>query len=335
MSYLSIWDIGRMEKASLLWREMLKEFDSGPIWQKAVHQKHGYTLIETLKVALGFRHGQSFEQEGEDLLPPNWKRIMRMERSGQRFPQYTRTPHVIELRDHTGPVLAMCTAGPYLFTGGADKCIQLYRIPIFLNYTPEKAKDKVPPHPSRSFGVGGIAHDGPVLCLAAERDLVVSGSTDGVLKVWKVESAPGSSAHRVVKGHAGPLWCVCFVDGKYIATGSADNTACFWEVDMAKQAKPYMVFRGHSGGVTAICSVPDVEQVVSLLRMAAPPASCLLLLVYQVVTGSEDGTIRIWTYDGMCPSVLEGHASPIFSIRCWRSGARHPEVPPSPHFPLR
>lgn len=134
----------------------------------------------------------------------------------------------------------------------------------------------MPPHPSRSFGVGGIAHDGPVLCLAAERDLVVSGSTDGVLKVWKVESAPGSSAHRVVKGHAGPLWCVCFVDGKYIATGSADNTACFWEVDMAKQAKPYMVFRGHSGGVTAICSVPDVEQVVSLLRMAAPPASCLL-----------------------------------------------------------
>lgn len=37
----------------------------------------------------------------------------------------------------------VCAAGPYLFTGGADKCIQLYRIPIFLNYTPEKAKDKV------------------------------------------------------------------------------------------------------------------------------------------------------------------------------------------------
>jgi WD40 repeat protein len=220
------------------------------------------------------------------------------------MPEYKRDAHVTELRDHKGPVLAMSAAGPYLFTGGADKRLLLYRVPVLLHFTPDKAEGKVPPSPSRSFGPSGIAHDGPVLCLAARLDFVVSGSTDGVLKVWKVESAPGSLSHRTVKGHSGPLWCVCFAGERLIATGSADATACLWETDMAKTARPKVVLRGHSGGVTAIADVPGAGQVV---------------------TGSEDGTVRIWTFDGMCPSVLEGHACPILALRCWRSTVMQPE----------
>eukprot|EP00960_Hanusia_phi_P030348 748537-Hanusia_phi.AAC.2 len=43
--------------------------------------------------------------------------------------------------------------GPYLFTGGGDRRIFMYRIPTFLSYTLESA-DKKAPAPIRSFGAG-------------------------------------------------------------------------------------------------------------------------------------------------------------------------------------
>ena len=51
-----------------------------------------------------------------------------MHRATQRMPFYAAPPHVVELRDHAGPILCICKVGPYLFTGGADRRILQYRI---------------------------------------------------------------------------------------------------------------------------------------------------------------------------------------------------------------
>lgn len=62
----------------------------------------------------------------------------------------------------------------------------MYRVPILVNYTHEKGKGRPPPKPIRSFGPSGFAHTGPVLCVAAEREYVISGGVDGLVKMWKV-----------------------------------------------------------------------------------------------------------------------------------------------------
>ena len=89
-------------------------------------------------------------------------------------------------------MLCMCLGGPYLFTGGSDGKLLMFRIPLFLTFTKERVREfKTPPAPSRAFGQakikGGpnLAHDGPILCMAAEKDFVISGGVDGQIKLWR------------------------------------------------------------------------------------------------------------------------------------------------------
>lgn len=73
-----------------------------------------------------------------------------------------------------------------MFTGGADKTLLMFRVPLLVHYTPAKGASKTAPRPSRSFGQSGMAHSGPVLCVAAEKEYLISGGVDGLVKMWKV-----------------------------------------------------------------------------------------------------------------------------------------------------
>jgi WD40 repeat protein len=313
--FLDIKGISKMERSARLWRDLLQTRDGQVAWQRVVHEAVGKERIECYKVALGLRAGQSYEQETNDLQSRNWRRIMRMHRSNLRLPLYQTKAKVTLLKDHIGAVLAMCTGGPYLFTGGADGKLLMFRVPVFLTFTKERERTLMtPPQPVRGFGQSrtkngpNFAHDGPVLCLIGEKDFVLSGGVDGTIKLWKMESAPGNACARKYIGHQGAIWCLALgthtqdgSDIQVMISGSADRTVVIWNIWGPKNARPLMVLKGHFGGVTCLCFVPGMGQVVS---------------------GSEDCSIRLWRLtkkeaahkQGLCEMVLEGHTEAVTAL---------------------
>jgi len=297
--FLDFVSLCKMEGLCTMWKGIVQSSDCDVVWQNAAHQRLGKERIERFKDALGLKCRQSYEQESKDLQIRNWKKIMRLHRSTCQLPSYPHQPRITEIKDNEGPVLCMCTGGPYLFTGGADRVLRMYRIPAFLFYTPatHRTQHQQPPKASRTFGVGGFAHNGPVLCLAARREFVVTGSVDGSVKLWKVESSPGSKENMLYLGHTGPVWCLALtLDGASLVSGSQDKRLLVWDVRGNMNSR--LTLKGHSGGVTAVCSVEDSDQVVS---------------------AGEEKRIRIWSVaSGECLSVLEGGGAPVFSLCSWR-----------------
>ncbi|WOK91667.1 WD repeat-containing protein 86-like [Canna indica] len=99
----------------------------------------------------------------------------------------------------------------------------------------------------RRLAHGGVlrGHRMPVLCLAAAGNLVVSGSADKTLCVWRREEGSGGERHTklaVLAGHEGPIKCVMVVEEgaeggdrprglRYVVySGSLDNTVKVWRV---------------------------------------------------------------------------------------------------------
>mmetsp|Transcript_27560 Transcript_27560/g.43060 ORF Transcript_27560/g.43060 Transcript_27560/m.43060 type:complete len:448 (+) Transcript_27560:46-1389(+) len=302
LEILDIPGVCLFERVCVTWRRLLQSPQSIGLWQHKTHLSIGFVRVERFKVALGLKSGQAFEQEAKDLTVRNWKRILKMYKTIKKLPYYKLEPHVTGFTDHEGPLLCLVTGGPYLFTGGADHKLIMFRNTALTMLTPDRVKNiKNLPKPSRIFGVGGMAHNGPITSLAASSDFVISGSLDGTAKLWKVESAPGSGANRVFEGHKGPVWCVALTGTKQdplLVTGSPDKNLCLWEVYAAKGALPKHTMKGHRGAITAVCSVEKSEHVVS---------------------ASEDKTIRIWsTVTGLSLSVMEGESSLVMSLISFR-----------------
>jgi len=315
LNLLDVYGVSRMERTSRLWREFLQTPDGQGVWQRVVHEVVGKVQIESYKLALGLRAGQPYEQERLDLQSRNWRRIMRMHRANIRFPHYKTDHKVTLLANHTGPVLCMGLGGPYLFSGGADGKLLMYRVPLFLTFTPEREREfKKPPAPSRYFGQPktknglNFAHDGPILAVVAGKDFVMSAGVDGIIKLWKMESAPGSACARRFLFHKLAVWCMALGqmdhDGEQIEvliSGSADRTIAVWNIWGPKGARPLLRLEGHFAGVSALCLVP---------------------MHHQLVSGSEDATMRVWSLEtGRCETVLEGHTQAITALVAWHGAA--------------
>mmetsp|Transcript_33422 Transcript_33422/g.84444 ORF Transcript_33422/g.84444 Transcript_33422/m.84444 type:complete len:456 (-) Transcript_33422:28-1395(-) len=298
LDHCDVEHVAASEQACFQWRELMISPDGLGVWQTTVLRALGRDRVEKYKAALGLRSGQSYEQERVDLTARNWKRILRMHKATKMLPYYEQPPNHLPLPGHSGPVLCMCLGGPYLFTGGADHVLFMYRVPLLVHYTKEKAAGKPAPRPSRSFGQGGLAHSGPVLCVAAEKEFLVSGGVDGLVKMWKVESAPDSPASRVLQGHQGPVWSICAMINNFCCSGGADKKLLLWDLNAPKGAKAVCTMTGHSAGVSAMCYSQKNDQVIS---------------------ASEDKSIRIWDpHKAVCISVLDGHKSIIYGLECWQ-----------------
>ncbi|KAK1865697.1 hypothetical protein I4F81_008223 [Pyropia yezoensis] len=136
---------------------------------------------------------------------------------------------------------------------------------------------------------------------------VVSGSVDGTLRVWDVEEGKQLA---VLEGHMGMVRCVCVVDVpgaageggtvQRVVSGSDDETLRVWDVEEGKQLA---VLEGHTGWVMCVCVV-DV-----------PGAAGGGGTVQRVVSGSVDGTLRVWDVEeGKQLAVLEGHADDVTCV---------------------
>jgi WD40 repeat protein len=137
-------------------------------------------------------------------------------------------------------------------------------------------------------------HRSPVRALAIAREnganKAISGSIDGVIKVWDIESGREINSKKLYEC---PVRCLSITpDGKRAVSGSDDKMIRIWDLDSIKEVCSPL--EGHEDSVRCIA-------VYSNGKMA--------------VSGSDDTTLRIWdlTEGVKRGDPLKGHES---SVRC-------------------
>src|SRR5262249_39288703 len=103
---------------------------------------------------------------------------------------------------------------------------------------------------------------------SADGDRVVSGSPDGIIRLWNADSGQEIQQYP---GHPGGALAVAISpDGRRIVSGGMDNMVRLWDVVIGAETAR---FEGHTGHVWDVAFTPDGNYAVS---------------------GSSDQTVRLW-----------------------------------------
>jgi WD40 repeat protein len=142
-------------------------------------------------------------------------------------------------------------------------------------------------------------HAGSVNSVAYSPDKrrVLSGSSDGTIRVWDAETG---AELFVLCGHEGFVNAVTYSpDGRRIASGSFDHTIRVWD---AESGAELAVLRGHESAVIGVSYSRDGRCVAS---------------------SSGDKTIRVWDAEsGTELAVLRGHGDGVRSVAYSPDGRR-------------
>lgn len=166
--------------------------------------------------------------------------------------------------------------GQFLAVGTKDdSSIRLYHVPSFTHYSHLAGHTRV---------VTGIS-------FSPDDNMLVSGSPDGHVLVWKLtdapaEIAPTSLASLGVKV-SGVSWSP---DGRYIAAALVDSTVKIWQSHDARliQTLP------HAGQVYSVAFSPDGTMLAS---------------------AGEDTVVQVWRVADWHPTLMfKGHTAPVYSI---------------------
>ncbi len=164
------------------------------------------------------------------------------------------------------------------------------------------------------FKCSFLSNSGMINSLSYSPDgkLVLAGSENGTIQIWDINT---QKIIQTYKGHSDQIWSVAFSpDGKHIITGSQDKTAKLWETFTGK---PVSTFQGDGGVVQAVSfssngkyamvgyggsdqtvKVWDIssKQIVHVLREHKNGIRSIITSKDEkyIVTGSYDGTVRLW-----------------------------------------
>ncbi|KAI3905054.1 hypothetical protein MKX01_017300 [Papaver californicum] len=154
---------------------------------------------------------------------------------------------------------------------------------------------------SSCIGIG-TGHSGAVGAVAfskKQKNFIVSGSCDRILKVWSLDGLQDNGngimnlrAKAVVAAHEKDINSLAVApNDNLVCSGSQDRTACVWRLpDLVS----VVVLKGHKRGIWCVEFSP-VDQCV--------------------ITGSGDKTIKIWAIsDGACLKTFEGHTSSVLRV---------------------
>jgi len=172
-----------------------------------------------------------------------------------------------------------------------------------------------------------------------DRKRLLSGSTEGSVRIWDVESG---RCLRVLTGHKMSVWSLGWsADGKRALSGADDNTLRLWDVETGQCLR---VIEGHSGDVVSISWNADGHRALSGSRDSTArlweleSGQCLNVFIGHTMgawsvalsadqslalSGAADSTIRLWSLaTGRCLRVLEGHTNSVYSV-VWSADQRH------------
>ncbi|KAI4383387.1 hypothetical protein MLD38_009229 [Melastoma candidum] len=139
-----------------------------------------------------------------------------------------------------------------------------------------------------------IAHDDAVNAIVAGFDcLVLTGSADGTVKVWKREHNGRGTKHTILqtllKQECAVTALAIDKEETVVYSGSSEGAINFWNRD--KHLSHGGVLRAHKFGVLSLITAGRL-----------------------ILSGSADATICVWRReerDHLCLSVLRGHSGPV------------------------
>lgn len=222
--------------------------------------------------------------------------------------------HLATLTGHGGLVtsIAFSPDGKKLVSGSGDATVRLWSIEtrqqLWSADTPQKrshahTKDQVirdifgfSPPPSRS-PFEQLAFQW-VLAVAYSPDgktLASSGSSDGTIQLWHVDSG---DLMQTLAGHTEAVTALTFApDSKTLVSGSNDDTLRVWESPTGTLRR---VLAGHGNDVKAVVFSRDGKRIAS---------------------GSKDTSVRLWdAKTGRFLSTLRGHYWGVEAVAFARDG---------------
>ena len=211
---------------------------------------------------------------------------------------------VATLTGHDGFVTAVAFSpdGKRLVSGSGDATVRLWSIEtrrqLWSADTPQVVEQD--PAVRDAFGLPRLPYRSPfeklalqwVLAVAYSPDgktLASSGSSDGTIQLWKVESG---THLRTLKGHTDMVKALAFSpDGKTLVSGSDDDTLRLWDVTTGRLQR---TLAGHSNDIRAVVFSHDGKMIAS---------------------GSKDVSVRLWdAKTGRFLPTLRGHSWEIRGV---------------------
>ncbi len=127
------------------------------------------------------------------------------------------------------------------------------------------------------------------VAISADGQTIVSGGTDGTVRLWNLQGLPLAEPLR---GHEDNVNSVAIsADGQTIVSGGGDGTVRLWNRQGLSLAEP---LRGHQGVVLSVAISADGQTIVS---------------------GGGDGTVRLWNCQGLpLAETLRGHQGYVNSV---------------------
>ncbi|MFQ5734040.1 MAG: c-type cytochrome domain-containing protein [Planctomycetaceae bacterium] len=157
-----------------------------------------------------------------------------------------------------------------------------------------------------------VGHSGPItgLQFSADGKKLVSGSTDKTVRVWDVASG---TSERIITAPAAVNDVTFNKDATRIISAHADNLVRVWTTAKPKP-KPEPKAKKKK---KAPKKTPPGEQPILQLKGHSKPVTSVALLLpagAQVVTGSEDGTVRTWNLANGRVVRSMNHGSPVVAV---------------------
>jgi WD40 repeat protein len=241
-----------------------------------------------------------------------------------KLPEISLPTTVAPLRGHRYPVrsVAFHPWAPLLATGSNDDTVKLWRL------SSDNSSATCVSTLDRENG--GEGHRGFVSSVAFHptAPLLVTGSYDRTVKLWRLVTTPDNSSATCVatldhtnEGHSHIVSSVAFhPKAPLLATSSWDNTVKLWRLVTTTD-----------GLISSATRVTTLERrnkgkghIAPVNSVAFHPKALLL------ATGSDDNTVRLWLLSSdnssaTCVAILDsdkkGHSGPVTSV------AFHPTAP--------
>ncbi len=184
-------------------------------------------------------------------------------------------------------------------------------------------------------------HTGRINSIAINEKQVLTGSDDGTLRLWDLETAQTIKAFSVGSG-ASVNSVVLSPNAKFALSGSADGTLCLWDVAQGKMVKE---LKGHSSSINSVALSANIKFALSgsedhtalmwdltqketvlkphkILKTHGPVLSVALSSGTKfALTGSSDKTAFLWHLkSGKIIGALNGHSTTARSVVSWVQG---------------
>ncbi len=149
---------------------------------------------------------------------------------------------------------------------------------------------------------------------------LLTASTDGTARIWDTET--GAEIHCLA-AHQGAVLAAAFSpDGRFAITGSEDTTARLWDAATGEPLRPEALPDAQRAGWFLSGEEPQ-PPIVLKGHTASVAAVAFSLDGRRAITGSDDGTARVWDLvTGKETLTLRGHREGVTYVAFSRDGSK-------------